>query len=941
MSIKRKKTGDCWNKVALYGVIAFYLLMLFPIAGFAFTPRKLTCENFENPICIEAQNPHLGWQIDAKQRSVLQTAYRVLVASSEGNLEKDLGDIWDSRRVLSGQSVQIIYNGSPLLSSQKYFWKVKVWCNKGNESEWSKPASLQMGLLAVQDWKGARWIGYEDIPDSMRVTLAPESFDASGKKILRKPVVPMFRKEFELKKGVANATLFISGLGNYEARLNGQKIGKGFLTPGWTRYDKSIFYNTWDVTQNLKEGKNVLGAIVGNGFYNINREPGRYAKLCNSFGMPAMICRLKITYTDGSEENFNSGEDWVTAPSPITFASIFGGEDYDARLEQNGWDNAGFDAAVWKPVILPLPQKGLLKADPDYPIAVMETFNPVKVIKKGDGKYLYDFGQNASGIVELQVKGKMGQTIRLTPGELITADKQINQKATGAPYYYSYITKGIGTESWQPRFTYYGFRYVMVEGAVPEGDSSAVSLPKMVSLKLLHTRNSTPVNGSFQCSSDFFNRVSTLINWGIKSNLQSVITDCPHREKLGWLEQTYLMGNSVNYNFNIYHLYKKQVNDMIESQLEDGFVPNIAPDYVVLTNWLYEIRDSPEWGSASVILPWLIYQWYGDRSVMETAWPMMVRYVEYLKSKSQGHILSYGLGDWCDIGNKTPGKSQLTPKALPGTAIYYYDLKLLTQMAKLLGKDKESKKFSDWAEEVKIAFNSKFLNLQTGVYATGSQTAMAMPLSFEMVEGQMKEKVVTNLVNSIIANKKALTAGDIGYHFLVETLVKNGQSQLLYEMNNRDDVPGYGYQLKKGATALTESWQAREDASNNHLMLGHLMQWFYESLGGIQQQENSTAYKHLLIRPTIVGDINSASASYETPYGKVSTSWQNTNNSFNLKLSVPANSTALVYLPAKGRTTVWEGEKPAWQSIDIQFVNIKDESFVYQVGSGEYNFTVK
>lgn len=928
------------KRVRLYTGIIIFILSFINCKGSDINVLKLTCENFEDPLGIDAPNPHLGWQIDSKQRSTVQTAYRVLVSSNEANLEKEKGDIWDSKRVESSQSVQLIYDGQPLLSARKYFWKVKVWDNKGNESEWSNPAFWQMGLLNSRDWKGARWIGYEDIPDSMRVTLAPESYKVSGDKVLKRPVVPMFRKEFKLRKEIANATLFISGLGCYEARINGQKIGNGFLTPGWTRYDKSIFYNTYDVTPNLKEGKNVLGAIVGNGFYNINKEPNRYTKLCNAFGMPTMICRLKITYMDGSEENLTSGADWKTVPSPITFTSIFGGEDYDARLELDGWDKAGYEDNAWKSVLLTVPQSGKLKPELDYPMAVMETFNPVKVIKKGEGKYLYDFGQNASGIVELQVKGKSGRTIRLTPGELITTDQQINQKHSGTPYYYSYISKGEGTEIWQPKFTYYGFRYVMVEGAVPEGDLSNEDLPQVISLKLLHTRNSTPYNGAFQCSSDFFNRVYSLINWGIKSNLQSVITDCPHREKLGWLEQTYLMGNSVNYNFNIYHLYKKQVQDMMESQLKNGFVPNIAPDYVVLTGWLYEIRDSPEWGSASVILPWLIYEWYGDRSVMETAWPMMVRYVEYLKSKSHGHIISYGLGDWCDIGKKRPGKAQLTPTALTGTAIYFYDLKLLTRMAKLLGKDKESKMFSKWAEEVKVAFNNEFLDLKTGVYATGSQTSMSMPLSFEMVDGLMKEKVFENLVDSIVANNKALTAGDVGYHYLVETLVKNGQSQLLYEMNNRDDVPGYGFQLKRGATALTESWQARTDASNNHLMLGHLMQWLYESLGGIQQQEYSVAYKYLLIRPTIVGDITSASASYKTPYGKVSTSWKVDANMFHLKLTVPANSTALVYLPSKGYTSVSEGGKLVNQSTDIQFVKNDDECFVYRVGSGKYDFEV-
>ncbi len=900
---------------------------------------NLKCENLTNPIGIESAQPRLSWQISSDIRDVEQTAYRILVASSEEALTKNEAGIWDSGKITSNQSILVKFEGKDLLSTVNYFWKVKIWDNHRNESDWSEVASWQMGLKAVADWDGAQWIGYEDLPDSMRVVLAPESGYGLGDKATRQPVTPLFRKEFSLNKEIERATLFISGLGQYEARLNGQKVGNGFLTPGWTRYDNTVLYNSFDVNQSLRQGANAIGVIVGSGFYNIHKE--RYTKFLNAFGMPTMICRLKICYTDSTEENLTSGDDWKTSPSPISFTSIYGGEDYDARLEQAGWDQPVFDDSAWKNSMLPVPPKGKLTAELNYPLAIVDSFAPQKITRITEDKYLYDFGQNSSGVVEIQLKGKAGQTVKLVPGELITKEGEINQSATGSPYYFSYTLKGDGVESWRPRFTYYGFRYVMVEGACPDSVSVTKELPKMVSIQSLHTRNSAPLNGEFHCSSKLFNQIYDLINWGIKSNFQSVLTDCPHREKLGWLEQTFLMGKAINFNFDTYLLYRKIVDDMMDSQLENGFVPNIAPEYVTLDRWLDGyFRDSPEWGSASVILPWLIYEWYGDQFVMEKAWPMMTRYVKYLKSKSKDNILVYGLGDWYDLGPSRPGASQLTPKGFTATALYYYDLQLLSQMAEILGKKATINYYGQWAEEIKIAFNNKYFNKESAVYASGSQTAMAMPLNLGLVDETLTQRVLQNLVDSIVARGKSLTAGDIGFHFLVETLMKTGNSNLLYEMNNRDDVPGYGYQLKKGATALTESWQALENVSNNHLMLGHLMQWFYEGLAGIRQQEGSVAYRNLLIKPTVVGDITNASANFMSPYGKVSSAWTLENTIFQLKLSIPANSTALVYLPVTGNATVSEGGKPVEQVEDIHFVKEESNCIVYKIGSGEYDFRV-
>jgi len=897
---------------------------------------NLKCENFINPLGIDALHPVLSWQIQSEIRNFKQSAYRIIVSDNPNKLSAELGNVWDSKKINSSASILIPYKGVPLQSSKRYFWKVMVWDDSGKTTGWSESATWGMGLMNAGDWSNAQWIGYEDLPDSMRVVPGMASVQNNiGNKALQRPVIPLFRKEFELSRKIASASLFITGLGQYEVYMNGTKIGKGFLTPGWTSYDKTILYNTYDVTKNLETGENVIGAIVGNGFYNINRE--RYWKLIIAYGMPKMICKLKITYSDGSEENIVSGADWKTAPSAITYSSIYGGEDYDARLEQKGWERQGFDDRIWKAAILPHVPKGTLKAEQDYSVTVEETFNTKAIQKNETGKYLYDFGQNASGIIELKVKGKKGQVIKLIPGELLTPQKEINQKASGEPYYFNYTLKGDGIETWRPKFTYYGFRYVMVEGAIPDTSKSPGELPAVISLSLMHTRNSSPQNGSFQCSNELFNRIYTLINWAIKSNFQSIVTDCPHREKLGWLEQTFLMGNSVNFNFDILHLYKKIVNDMSDSQLENGLVPDIAPEYVPFGDGF---RDSPEWGSASVILPWLVHKWYGDQSVMEKAWPMMTRYVKYLGTKANNHILSYGLGDWYDLGPKDPGPAQLTPRELTATAIYYYDLKLLAQMAEVLHKDQEKSFYFDWSEKVKLAFNNKFFNTKTNVYSTGSQTAMSMPLCFGLVDEKIKEQVLNNLVDSIITGNKALTAGDIGFHYLIEALTKNGKSQLLFEMNARDDVPGYGFQLKRGATSLTESWSANEISSNNHMMLGHLMEWFYESLGGIDQQSNSYGFKEILIKPEMVGDINFANTSYQSPYGQIICNWEKRKDFTLINVEIPANSSATLFLPVNETSIVTEGDKVLGKSSDVQVLKRGNGQLICYIGSGKYSFRI-
>ncbi|MBN1184852.1 MAG: family 78 glycoside hydrolase catalytic domain [Bacteroidales bacterium] len=896
---------------------------------------EIKCDQKINPTGI-GKTPKFSWIMTSEERNQSQTAYQIIVSDEENTLRKNEGNHWNSGKVESDQSLSIPYEGMPLEAGKTYFWKVKIWDKEGGESSWSETGTFITALFDSTDWSGAKWIGYEELADSLYLVpgVSPWFSSAKGKAELR-AVVPLFRKEFSIAKNVKSALIFITGLGQYKAFMNGNQISDDFLSPGWTDYSKTCLYNTYDVTDYIRPGENAIGVMVGNGFHNINNE--RYKKLLMTYGNPKMIAVLKITYTDGTHESILSDASWKTSPSPITYSCIYSGEDYDATLEQPGWDIPSFDASSWKEALLVRPPHGRLEAEITHPVKVNEIFRVDTVMKLAEDTFTFDFGQNAAGIIRVKVKGKKGQTITIRPGELLFENNRINQKSTGSPYYWKYTLKGEEEEFYQPWFTFYGFRYVQIENAVPTGEPNNNGVPEIINIQHLHTYNSTPRVGDFKCSNELFNKVSRLILYAIQSNTQSMMIDCPHREKLGWLEQSYLMGGSVHYNFDIYNIYQKMIKDMGYSQEDNGLIPSTAPEYVYFG---YGFTDSPEWGSAGIILPWLIYKWYGDTNVMQEAWPMMTRYIQYLGTRAEDHILSYGLGDWYDLGPNKPGVAQLTPKGVTATATYYYDAILMSRMARLMKKSEEADNFMQLAEEIKAAFNEKYYDADRKVYATGSQTSMAMPLCLGLVPEQDREAVLHNMVDSIQNNDKALTAGDIGFHYLVEALTFGGESQLFYEMNNRDDVPGYGFQIRKGATSLTESWQALPVVSNNHMMLGHIMEWFYKGLCGIQQADSSIAYKYPVIKPSFVGDITSAKASFMSPYGEIVSSWERKSGFTTIKVGIPVNTKAIVYLPTENEKVITEGGKLLNKVNDVKIVGIEDGYTLVGVGSGNYEFKV-
>lgn len=895
---------------------------------------NLRCEGRHDPMGIESTAPHLSWELQSTEKNILQTAYHILVSDDSLSLVKNMGNAWDSQRTLSNASIQVSYKGKLLQAAKTYYWKVMVWDNKTHASAWSGVRKWQMGLLAKTDWKGAEWIAYEKLPDTS--VIAPLIHLRGPKKLgTANDVLPLMRKQFTLKSPVKKATMFICGLGHFELSLNGAKVSDHFLDPGWTKYDKQALYVPFDITHQLKLGENTLGVMLGNGFYYIPRDK-RYRKMTGQYGYPKMICRLVIEHRDGSIENILSDISWKTAPGPIIFTSIYGGEDYNANLEQKGWNANGFNDLQWRQVV-PVDGSPVLNAQSADPLKIMQEFTSRSKTQLASGAWVYDLGQNASGIPQITVQGKKGDTVRVIPAELINADGSTNQKGSGNPHYYNYILKGDGPETWHPQFTYYGFRYLQVEGAMPQGETNDRQLPVLLDIKGLHTRNSAVTVGRFTSSNELFNKTFKLIDWAVKSNMASVFTDCPHREKLGWLEEAHLVGNSLQYNYDIYQLSLKCINDMRVSQAADGLIPEIAPEFTVFGDIF---RDSPEWGSNGIILPWYTYQWYGDKQVLADSYDMMKRYIGYLGTKSDHHILTQGLGDWYDQGPKAPGFSQQTPKGITATAYYYFDLDIAGKVAAMLGKTEDAVAYKKLAADVRSAYNKAFFNTETKEYGTGSQTANAISVYMGLVEPKYKPAVIGNIVKELKDHGNALTAGDIGFSYLIKVLDDAGRSDVIFDMNSRSDVPGYGYQLAHGATSLTESWGALPSVSNNHLMLGHIMEWFYSGLGGIRAAPGAIAFNKIEIRPEIVGDITSAKAEFKSPYGLIASSWKMKNAAFNLSVKIPANTTAVVYLPQMANPMITANGLDYKKDTNVKYLGVKDGKVMLAIGSGDYDFKV-
>ena len=920
-------------------------LLSFPnsfLLGATLTPVHLRCEYVVDPMGVDLPHPRLFWVDKSRELGQYQSAYEILVASSAEKLASNQGDLWDSGKVNSDETIQIPYAGQPLKSSQPVSWKVRVWDNAGKASGWSQPAAWTMGLLSANGWH-AQWIA------------APTNSETL-----------LLRHDFVVKPGLKRALAFVCGLGQYEMSLNGQKAGDDFLSPGWTDYRKTCLYDTRDITSLLHKGRNAVGLFLGNGMYNVERVPGRFTKFKGSFGPLKGIAQIQLEYADGTVQVIGTDEHWRVAPGPITFSSIYGGEDFDARLVQPSWNEPGFDDSKWqaaRAVEGPGGElKGLSCAAP--PIHKFQIHRPVATRKLADGDLVYDLGQNAAHILKISVTGPAGSRVQLFPAELTNADGSVNQGSMGAGHrgrvWCEYIKGTAGRETWAPRFFYVGCRYVQAHfmpagsagqtfqsagsGEFPVARShpaqeSAVNQQagkpavQIKSLEGIVVHSVSEPVGQFECSNTLFNRIGELVRWAQQNNMVSLLTDCPHRERLGWLEQDHLNGPALRYDFDLARLFTKTLNDIADSQLSDGLVPTTAPEYAKFQG---NFRDAPAWGSSCILIPWQQYEFDGDVDMLRRNYEVMKKYVAYLGTTTTNDIVNHGLGDWYDLGPKPPGFSQLTPVALVGTAFYYDDTRILSRIAALLEKDDEAKQFAARAGQIRVSFNQTFFNPTNADYATGSQTANAIPLVMGMVDKTNQASVLDAIVRDIRAHGNELTSGDVGYRYLLRALADGGRSDVIFEMNNQTNKPGYGYQLAKGATSLTEGWDGSH--SQDHFMLGQIQEWFYHDLAGIGCDPAAPGFKKIIIHPQPVGDVTWVKAGYHSIRGRIVSDWKRRDGQFTLHVQIPPNTTATIFMPAKSAAAVTENGRPATQSKNVQFLRMTNGCAVFAVQSGRYEF---
>lgn len=877
------------------------------------TVTKMTC-NYQSGLAVTEGDLRLGWQMTADTNGERQTAYQITVWENVNNKK-----VYDTGKVKSGQS-QLISIPSLKPNAHGYYWQVHVWDAKGKKSDVSKRQDFRVVPASL----GAKWIGAISKKDAKlpegRFSNAVFKKDEFKKKwadvdtLSAKSII--VRKEFQAKRRkVTDAVVYISGLGHYELKINGTKVGDAEFAPLWSEYDKTVYYNTYDVTSLIKNDGNAISVLLGNGMFNVQRL-GRYSKLQTSFGAPQMILRMDINYSDGSSQSIISDDSWHYTFSPITFNSIYGGESYDARLYDAKAEKAGFDDSKWRKTVYTEGPKGVLTPQTVQPVKIMERYGisswkriPADSIAAASKQtkrevapsaFVADMGQNLAGFPEITVIGKRGQKVTMLVAETLTRQGACDQRQTGRQHYYEYTLAGNGEETWHPRFSYYGFRYIQVEGAVLEGEPNPEGLPVLKRLNSCFIYNSAEEVSSFECSNPLFTKTHRLIERAERSNMQSVLSDCPHREKLGWLEQDHLCGPSLLYNYDMTNYVPKVIRDITDTQKQDGMVPTTAPQYISFGN-LFD--DSPEWGSTLIILPFMYYAQYGDSTLITKNYTAMRRYADYLTSRADNGIVSHGLGDWYDYGPWRAGFSRNTPIPLVATAHYILDLRLVADAARMTGNKADAEKYSALAEDVAKSFNREFYKPDSCMYGTGSQTSNALPLCLGLT-GKNKQAVLKSLVYDIKAHGNRLTTGDVGNRYLFQTLAANDLNELLYTMLNHDETPGYGFQLKHGATTLTEQWDPRQGTSQNHFMMGQIDEWLFKTLGGIQNRPGTVGLRHLWISPTLVGDLKYVKASTQSLYGKISVNCTKSS----LTVNIPVGSDATVVLPDGTRKEVGSGE---------------------------------
>ncbi len=935
-------------------------------------PVALRCEYRVNPAGIDEAQPRLTWRVESNERGQKQTAYHILVASSAAALKNNEGDLWDSGKVASGQTVNVVYSGRPLASRQPCFWKVRVW-DKHGRARWSEPAWWTMGLLQADDWS-ANYISFRETTPVH-----------TNNQTLFLPPAHQYRKDFAAPKAVKRATIYATALGIHELYLNGERVGDAWFAPGWTDYHQRAYYSTYDVTRLVKNGANTLGAWVADGWYSgyigfglltgIGTEKiGRY-----SYGKtPALMAQLEIEYTDGSRETIVTDKSWkVTGDGPVREGDFLMGEFYDARMENPGWSQAGFDAGKWEPAILARengsvpatfyefqnPASGnkvevkgrpvdlgfrrppKLEAFPGLPVRAIEEIKPVAITSPTNGVYIFNLGQNFAGVIRLKVKGLAGTTIQLRYGEMLHPDGRLmTENLRKARAMDHYVLRGDPNgETWTPRFTFHGFQYVEVTGFPGQPDKDAITGI------VLHS--DTPFTSNFECSDPVPNRLFKNVVWTQRANFLDLPTDCPQRdERFGWTGDAQIYVRTATYNADVAAFYTKWLRELMESQRPSGTFPGYAP-YPFQHGWDF----GTAWCDAGVICPWTIWQAYGDTRIIERCWPYMVRFLDWRKSTSKDFLgINHGndWGDWLSFGTKTP-------LDYVDTAYFAYSTKLMGDMAHALGKPKEAAEYRELFVNIKTAFNQKYVK-PDGALAVDTQTAYALALYMDLLPAEMRVKAGKILADKLLAGEttdnSGMTTGFIGTRPLLTVLSDTGQHDLAVKHFQSHKFPSWGYEVEQGATTIWERWNSytkdkgfggEQNASMNsfsHYAFGAVCEWMFFRLAGIDS--DGPGYQRIVIRPSPPSPgsnpdrepINWVKAHYDSIHGRIVSNWRRTADHFELETTIPANTTATVYVPATSAEKITEGGKPLAKARGVKLLRMENDSAVLAVESGPYRF---
>ncbi len=886
-------------------------------------PIELRCEYLENPVGIDAQNPRLSWKLSAQGRSRSQSAYQILVASSEELLAEDIGDLWDSEKTASDRSFYLPYEGRALSSGQHCFWKVKTWDQDDVASKWSEASLWTMALLNEEDWK-AQWIGFDEAVGDTNYKAKPWGNNITKRWEYIPLPCPYFRKEFTLDEPIDQALIHITSLGIYQLYVNGVKVGNDFFTPGWTDYKKRIYYNTYDLKALLQTGKNTIAVILADGWY-----AGTMATRGQHFygDRLRLKAQLNARFADGSTAFIPTDDTWKASYGPLQEADFHAGETYDARLEMDGWDRNDFDDGDWKSVIASDTQTAVLEAYPMVTVQQIERIEPAHVFKSDSGVYLVDMGQNFTGWAKLKVQGEAGDSVVMRFAEMLNADSSLHTRnLRAARCTDTYVLRGDGPETWEPRFTFHGYRFIEVSGypgALTKDDITGI---------VLHSNLER--TGHFSCSNDLINQIYHNLTWSQRSNYLEVPMDCPQRdERLGWGGDAHIFMRTGSYNMDISAFFHKWLVDLADAQMKDKSIPSTAP--------LVYNRVASGWGDAIVLCPWMFFEIYNDTSILEKFYPTMEDWMYYLDSFSSEYISrQLSFGDWQNVDSETP-------LDVLATSFYKHDAELVAQIASVLGKPEDAQKYQALADSIFVAFNDSLVD-DSGRVKGQTQTAYLLALSFDMLPDSRRELAIQHLLDDIEQRGPALTTGIQGIKMLLPVLSEIGRSDLAYQLLMKRDFPSWGYHIDNGATTIWERWDGysadsgfHEDITNsfNQYAFGAVGEWMFSTIAGIDQAERG--YKSIIIRPQPGGDLSSAEATYNSPRGMISSSWKIDEGQFYLDVVIPPNTDAFVFIPTTDAESITEGGMKLDSVEGILNAMKVDDGFGIRIGSGRYRFRAR